>query len=244
MSESFVIDPRFRGPADSGNGGYTAGRVAAFLGGDAEVTLRRPPPLGRALAVIRTDGGVQVHDGPNLVAEGVPTRLELAVPDPPTPAEAARAAQDYAGFTRHFFPGCFVCGHQREPGDGLRIFPGPVPGRDLVAAPGRAEDTLPSAEGFLTIEMAWSFLDCPGAWAVERDREDRPVVLGRMAARLLTPIPVGADLVCMGWPLGREGRKLFSATATISADGTLHGYGRQTWIVVAGAGPAGEAASA
>ena len=232
MSESFVIRHRFRGPADSGNGGYTAGMVARFLGGDAEVTLRRPPPLERPLAVTRSDGKVLVHDGEHLVAEGVATLLDLVVPPAPTMDEAAGAMPSYAGFTRHFFPGCFVCGPEREPGDGLRIFPGWLPGRDLVAAPGRADPSLPSADGFLTVEMAWSFLDCPGAWAMERDQEERPVVLGRMAARLLTPIPVGADLVCVGWPLGREGRKLFSGTATFSTDGTLHGYGRQTWIVL------------
>jgi hypothetical protein len=230
--QSFVIDPRFRGPADSGNGGYTAGMVAGFVGGDAEVTLRRPPPLGRPLTATLGEERVLVHDGPDLVAEGAATRLELAVPDPPTAEEAGRASRGYAGFSHHFFPGCFVCGPEREAGDGLRIFPGPVPGGDLVAAPGRADASLPSAGGFLATEMAWSLLDCPGAWAMERDQEERPVVLGRMAARLLHPIPVGAELVCIGWPLGREGRKLFSGTAAFGTDGTLHGFGRQTWIVL------------
>ncbi len=135
-----------------------------------------------------------VHDGADLVAEGVPALLDLAVPDPPTADEAAEASRSYAGFTRHFFPGCFVCGPERDPGDGLRIFPGWVPGRDLVAAPGRADPSLPAEAGFLATEIAWSFLDCPGAWAMERDQEERPVVLGRMAARLLGPHPDGGRL--------------------------------------------------
>lgn len=232
MSESFVIDRRFRGPEESGNGGYTAGMVARFVGGDAEVTLRRPPPLGRALTVDRNGGQVRVHDGGDLIAEGAPVRLELAVPDPPTPEEATAASRAYAGFTRHCFPGCFVCGPERPPGDGLRIFPGWVAGRDLVAAPARADPSLPSTGGLLTTEIAWSFLDCPGAWAMERDQEERPVVLGRMAARLVHPIPVGADCLAVGWPLGREGRKLFSGTALFALDGTLLGCGRQTWIVL------------
>lgn len=67
---------------------------------------------------------------------------------------------------------------------------------------------------------------------MERDQEERPVVLGRMAARLLRPIPVGADCVAAGWPLGREGRKLFSGTALFGPDGVLYGFGRQTWIVL------------
>ena len=232
MTESFVIGRRFRGPEESGNGGYTAGMVARFVGGDAEVTLRRPPPLERPLTVTRQDRQVLVHDGADLVAEGVPIRLDLAAPDPPTPEEAIEASRSYAGFTRHFFPGCFACGPDRDPGDGLRIFPGWVPGRDLVAAPGRAHPSLPAERGFLATEIAWSFLDCPGAWAMERDQEQRPVVLGRMAARLLDPIPVGTDLLAIGWPLGREGRKLFSGTAVFGPGGALYGIGRQTWIVL------------
>jgi hypothetical protein len=232
VTESFVIGRRFRGPEESGNGGYTAGMVARFLGGNAEVTLRRPPPLERPLAVTRRDGQVLVHDGEHLVAEGVAMRLDLAVPPAPTAEEAAAAVPGYAGFTRHSFPGCFVCGPEREPGDGLRIFPGWLPGRDMVASPCRADPSLPSEAGHLATEIAWSFLDCPGAWAMERDQEERPVVLGRMAARLLRPIPVGADCVAAGWPLGREGRKLFSGTALFGPDGALYGFGRQTWIVL------------
>jgi hypothetical protein len=232
VTESFVIGRRFRGPEESGNGGYTAGMVARFLGGNAEVTLRRPPPLERPLAVTRRDGQVLVHDREHLVAEGVAMLLDLAVPPAPTAEEAAAAVPGYAGFTRHSFPGCFVCGPEREPGDGLRIFPGWLPGRDMVASPCRADPSLPSEAGHLTTEIAWSFLDCPGAWAMERDQEERPVVLGRMAARLLRPIPVGADCVAAGWPLGREGRKLFSGTALFGPDGALYGFGRQTWIVL------------
>jgi hypothetical protein len=232
VSESFVIQRRFRGPADSGNGGYSAGMVARFLGGDAEVTLRRPPPLERPLTVTRDGERVLVHDEADLVAEGVATLLELAVPEAPTVAEAVAAARGYAGFQRHFFPGCFVCGPEREPGDGLRIFPGWLPGREVVTAPGRADPSLPADGGYLTTEIAWAFLDCPGAWAMERDQEEHPVVLGRMAAHLLQPIPVGAECVALGWPLGREGRKLFSGTALFAADGGLYGFGKQTWIVL------------
>jgi hypothetical protein len=202
--------------------------------GDAQVTLRRPPPLERPLAVTREGERVQVHDGPDLVAEAVPTRLEQATPVPPTPAEAKAAARGYAGFQRHFFPGCFVCGPERAVGDGLRLFPGWVPGRDLVAAPVQAEASLPAENGFLAPEIMWSLLDCPGAWALERHREETGVVLGRMAARVLAPFPAGGSGVAIGWPLGREGRKLFSGTALFDCEGRLHGSARQTWIVLAG----------
>ena len=231
MSQSITIARRFRGPEASGNGGYTCGLVAGFVDGDAEVTLRRPPPLERPLAVTRDGDRVLVHDGPDLVAEAVPGRLEIEVPPPPTLAEAASAARTFAGLERHFFPECFVCGPGRAAGDGLRLFPGWVPGRDLVAAPVHADASLPESGGFLAREIAWSLLDCPGAWAMEREMEETGVVLGRMAARMVAPIPMGATGVAVGWPLGREGRKLYSGTALFGAEGVLYGFARQTWII-------------
>ena len=233
MSATITIASRFRGPEASGNGGYTCGLVAGFLEGEAEVTLRRPPPLERPLAVTREGERVLVHDGPDMVAEGAPATLDLDMPPAPTPEEAEAAVRSYAGFTRHFFPECFVCGPGRAPGDGLRLFPGWVPGRGLVAAPFEADPSLPAVAGFLAPEIAWSLLDCPGAWAEERQMEGTGVVLGRMAARVLRPLPADVAGVAVGWPLGRDGRKLFSGTAFFGSDGSPYGYARQTWIVMA-----------
>jgi hypothetical protein len=228
-----IIPRRFRGPENSGNGGYTCGLVAAWVDGDAEVILRRPPPLERPLDVTRLGDRVLVHDGPDLVAEAAPTRWEIDVPRPPTMEEAAAASEDYAGFRSHAFPTCFVCGTDREPGDGLRLFAGPLGGRDMVAAPVAADVSLPASRGVLNNEIVWSLLDCPGAWAVERQAEAAPVVLGTMAARVIRPVHIGARMIAVGWPEGRDGRKLFSATALYSSDGHTHGYARQTWIVIA-----------
>jgi hypothetical protein len=233
VSESVTIARRFRGPANSGNGGYTCGLVAGFVPGDAEVTLRRPPPLDRALAVTRDGDRIVVRDGPDLVAEAVAVSLDLEVPVAPTAEEAEAAARNYAGFGHHVFPECFVCGPERPPGDGLRVFPGWVPGRGLVAAPVQADPSLPAHDGVLNLEIMWSLLDCPGAWAEQREMEEAGVVLGRMAAAVLEPLRAGDSGVAVGWPLGREGRKLYSGTALFGPDGRLQGYARQTWIVMA-----------
>ena len=57
---AIVIDRRFRGPNDSGNGGYSAGRFALAHGGDVvEVTLRLPPPLETPLEL----DGERIVDG-------------------------------------------------------------------------------------------------------------------------------------------------------------------------------------
>jgi len=229
---TIVIPHRYRGPDQSGNGGYTCGLISAYTDGDAEVKLRRPPPLDQTLDVFRDHDRIRVHDRSDLIAEAGAVTCEIDVPTPPSLEEATAAARRYAGFRRHAFPGCFVCGTERQPGDGLRLFAGPLPGRDIVAAPVIADASLPASRGTLNNEIVWSLLDCPGAWAVERQAEDRPVVLGTMAARITKSIPIGAELIAIGWPQGRDGRKLFSGTAIFSAEGILYGYARQTWVVI------------
>ncbi len=52
---SIIIDKRYCGPPNSGNGGYVCGRLARYIPGGAEVTLRAPPPLDKQLDVVATD---------------------------------------------------------------------------------------------------------------------------------------------------------------------------------------------
>ncbi len=64
-----IIAKRFNGPPASGQGGYVAGLLAARLGGPAEVTLRRPPPLDVAMAVEAADGGLVLNGEAQIAAE-------------------------------------------------------------------------------------------------------------------------------------------------------------------------------
>src|SRR3954471_17211292 len=200
-----VIERRFRGPSESGNGGYTPGPGAALLGGSAGgVTLRRPPPLDRPLEVARVDGGLEVHDGDALVAEAVPATVELEPPRRVNAAEAVAAEARYSGAQEHAFPECFVCGPAREPGDGLVLRPGPLDG--VVATTWRPDAGLGDGDGHVRPEFVWAALDCPGAFAVELGgRATR--VLGRLAARIDRLPEVGETYVVVGWPLGGEGRR-------------------------------------
>jgi hypothetical protein len=217
-----VIDPRFNGPAGSANGGYTCGLVADFLGGSAEVTLRRPPPLGRTLVVEHDEARVVVRDGDAFVAEAVQAEIDLPIPEPPpTFDEATQASSRYPGFEEHAFPTCFVCGPDRGVGDGLRIFAGPV--RDgLVASPWTPTE--------VDRHIVWAALDCPGAIAVGfPDRGE--TLLGRFAARVDELPEVGERCVVVGWPLGEEGRKLYAGTALYGGGGRPLARARATWIV-------------
>ena len=50
-SRFLMIARRFRGPPESGNGGYTCGMLAAEAAKPVEVRLMRPPPLDRPLEI-------------------------------------------------------------------------------------------------------------------------------------------------------------------------------------------------
>ena len=224
MSAGRVVIPRrFNGPPESANGGYTCGLVAELLGGSAEVTLRKPPPLDTPLDVVAREDGVELRDdGGEVVAEGTPADLDLeAAPEPVALDIADRAAKDYAGFAHHAYSTCFTCGPDRS--DGLGIFPGPVPGLDLVASP-----WLPPP-GEVAPEIVWAALDCPSGWAVD-DFQREGMLLGRLAAKRLAPVEGGQPYVVIGWPVGIDGRKRYAGSAVFTAEGELRAFSRSTWI--------------
>ena len=219
--EQITIDGRFNGPEGSGNGGYTCGLIAGLLGRTAEVTLRRPPPLDRPLDVEREGERVLVRDGDALVAEAAPANVDVDVASSPSYEEAERASAGYPGFEEHAFPTCFVCGPERKPGDGLRIFAGPL-------ADGRVASPWTPAE--VTPELVWAALDCPGAIAVGYpDRGE--TLLGRFAVEIDELPRVGERCVVVGWPRGEEGRKLYAGTALFGEDGRPLASARATWIL-------------
>jgi hypothetical protein len=233
--QELLIKERFCGPPDTGNGGYVCGLVAGILGRDAEVTLRSPPPLGRTLLVRRLgEGGIALLDGDEVVAEGLPDRVEVEAPEAVGLRDASEAAQRYPGFALHPFPTCFVCGPQRAEGDGLRIFPGPLAGRQLVAAPWTPDRTLAGPDGLVRPEFLWAALDCPGAFA--NGFPEMTMVLGRLAVQLVRPVRLGTECVIVGRSGRVEGRKHLASTALFASDGELRAVARATWIRVTPSG--------
>jgi hypothetical protein len=231
MSDPVVILSRYCGPSSSGNGGYTCGRLAAYVDGVAEVTLRKPPPLDRAMSVQPGPDGVALVADETVIAEARPGSLELDLPPSPGLSAAVDASGGYAGLEQHAFPECFVCGPARNIGDGLRIFAGPVNGSDMVASAWTPQGWLGDADGVVRDEYAWAALDCPGAWAWLSGLAN-PLVLGRLTARIEAPILTGRPHVVAGWRLGSDGRKHYSGTAVWTADGTLCAMAKATWIEV------------
>jgi len=223
------IDRRFRGPPHSGNGGYVAGMLAREAGGsDVEVTLLKPPPLDRDLTVARDGASTLLLDGETAIASAVPRPAEIDPPPPPSFERAAAAAAGFAGFTRHTFPGCFVCGPERGEGDGLRIFPGAL-GDGTVAAPWTPSPDLCGADGVVLREFLWAALDCPGYFAVQANAG--AAMLGRVAVHIEEDVRCGEVLVVLGWPLESSGRKHRAGTALYSGDRRI-AAAVATWISI------------
>lgn len=238
MTESLVIAPSFCGPPGSGNGGYVCGRIAGYLDGPATVTLRRPPPLALSMAVEHdhTDS-VRVLDGGTLVAEatGLLDSLVMELPGPVSLPEARAAGTRCrlrAHPEEHPFPTCFVCGPDRNPGDGLRILVGPVAGRELSADVWYPDETLAGSDGYLRPEFLWAALDCPGGIGAMGDTapDGLPFVLGQLSVRQLGPVRTSEPHVVIGWRLSGEGRKILAGSALFTADGQAVGVARATWI--------------
>src|SRR6185369_772619 len=178
------------------------------------------------------DGGVALHVGPGAIVEGVSTWLDAKTPQPPAFSEALAATAAFPGLQAHPFPHCLGCGTARTDSVALRIFPGPLVARELVAAVWYPSIDA-TADGLVRPEFAWAALDCPGGWAAAAfGRIDRPAVLGRMAARLVGPIPGESAHIVVGWLDHVDGRKLTAGSALYSRDGVLEGFSRQTWITL------------
>jgi hypothetical protein len=215
---SLEIPRRFNGPLESGNGGYSAGAIAGFLGGPAEVSLRAPVPLDTPLDVVRDgDDSIRVLDGDAMIAEGRSApEFEVDVPDPVSPAAARQATTRYRGSADGEFSRCFVCGRARE--DAFGVFAGAVDGRQVVASPWTPASWTADAAGHVLAEFVWAVLDCPTYFALYTD--ELPMsVLARLTARIDDPVVAGEEHVVIAWPIGADGRKYHAGSAVLSGDG-------------------------
>jgi hypothetical protein len=229
MTATVTIDARFNGPPASAHGGYSAGLVGTALDGPAEVTLLAPPPLERELTLVHDDGGAILRDGERDIAVARPTAVENG-PAPTVDVDAVRAAMPSREVLRtyHPFPGCFGCGPDREPGDGLCLFAGEVDADAGVWA----VTWTPAGEPGDTVDplLVWAALDCPSSAPAQDPTGERPIVLGRFAVDLRAPVPVGQEYVILTAPLHHDGRKRTNAVWLVDGEGRELAAGRATWI--------------
>jgi hypothetical protein len=225
-----VIDPQFNGPPGSGHGGYSCGCTAALVDGPrAEVTLRRPPPIGVELDVARDGDAAALVFGGDVVASARPAALELGGPPPAGLEQARDATTRFAWEHDHPFPTCFGCGPERDASDALCLFTGPV-GDGRFAVPW----TPPAwtGDGVVDPIFVWAALDCPSS-APAHGTIDAPVVLGRLTAALEGPVEVGAPHVIQSWLEEIDGRKRLTGVALFTADGERRAAARAVWVELA-----------
>jgi hypothetical protein len=148
------------------------------------------------------------------------------VPQPLALADA-KAAETCFDKAAHIYPGCFVCGPAREPGDGWRIFPGPI-ASGRVAATWTPAAEFADSDGMVRPEFAWAALDCPGYFAVQQSAG--LALLGRMGVVIHLPVPSQQPLIVQGWGIASEGRKHCAGTSLHDASGRLLAAAEQVWI--------------
>jgi hypothetical protein len=239
-----VVPRRYRGPAASGNGGWTAGSLAGLTSdtrATVRVSLHRPPPLDTAMPVLvdeRAGTTSATLDGTpaTVVASAQEVHGSLTDVAGVPLAEAVAAEASYAGLVAHPFPTCFACGTGRVPGDGLRIFPGRV--SDSTDA---GNDGLPRARVAATwtpdpsvaddlLAATWAAIDCVGGWA--GDLSERLMVLASMTARVDALPEVGGQHVVVGEGRGIDGRKTWTASTLRDADGRVVAVAEHLWVAV------------
>lgn len=233
LTDTIIIDPNYCGPRAMANGGYAAGRFANAIEGPAEITLRAPVRFNTPITFEADEAGERCY---RIVAEGAEIAAvrpgAVSIDPPPVPPEAAiaearQAYLDDEGVTL-VYPYCFVCGKRRNEHDGLCIFAGPAPGSianadHWIPAPKFAGD-----DGLVRPEILWAALDCPSAFALRLG--DKPVLLGRLAGDIRRRPKPGERLVAMAWKTRSEGRKHFSDSALIDANGDVVAAANALWI--------------
>lgn len=231
---SITIARQFRGPPNSGNGGYVCGLLARELGGVSTVALRALIPLDTPLKLETDDAGARMvgADG-TLIAEGKHAPTALPAPPPPPSLAEARAAGARCQFVeKPFHPPCFTCSSIREDGDGLRILPGQIEGAEPghIACVWTPHPAFADADGTIPEEIVWAALDCPGslAWIVMTGMGGG--LLGTMTGEVLRLPKAGETTIVTAWPIENSGRKFTAGVALFDANGALMARGEQIWI--------------
>ena len=182
------------------------------------------------------DGAVRLLDGDAVTAEARPTDIPPRRQRPSAPARrpAPRSTRRSSTRRAHPFPGCFVCGPARAEGMGCGSSRDQSPSGMSSPRPGHRTRALADTDGHLPRELVWAALDCPTSIPVANDPDDpdfRPIVLARLAARILEPVRPRAART-RSCP-GRSDSTAANATPGrhyTAEDGELLAISRALWI--------------
>ena len=229
-----IVAHQFRGPPNSGNGGFVCGLLGKEIAGPSTVALRALIPLDTPLNLESSKDAVRLlgREG-TIIAEA--RRATSALPEPPiapTLEQARAAGARCPVIEKPFHPPCFTCSSIREEGDGLRILPGQVEGAAAgeIACVWTPHQAFANSEGFIPQEIVWAALDCPGslAWIVKTGMGGG--LLGTMSAEVTTLPRAGQPTIVTAWPIEQSGRKFVAGVAMFDVEGRLIARGSQIWI--------------
>ena len=227
---TLTIPAGLNGPSGTAHGGVAAGLLAQHARGAVEVRLHRPPPLSVPMQVTGSGDELTASCDGQPVLTALPGRV--AVEPPAVGLDEATAATGPA--QEHVAPTCVVCGPCSP--TPLRVFPGRLGTSDVYAARWQAPAWAADDRGDVRPELLWGALDCPGGFAIAdphgHSRTDFFPALGTITAELRSAVRVEEPVVVVGWPLGRDGRRLHAGTAVLGADGSVRAVARQTCIAV------------
>jgi hypothetical protein len=231
---TLVVPSDRNGPPGMANGGWLVGRLAEALGArEVTVTLRAPTPLQTPLDLVRGDDDVVgLYTGDTLLAEADVRVGPASAPPPPIDTGAALLAElRFPGHHEHPFPTCFVCGPARDIGDGLRIFPGRVPGRPgAVASLWTPSPAHADRDGSVPTAVVAGALDCPTGWA--HWAPGAVALLGRLTIHHTGSVRAGSDHVVIAERQGAQGRKSFATAGIYDEAGRCVATSVATWISI------------
>ena len=238
--QEVVVENRFRGPPQSGNGGYVGGLFSRTIDpsgrGNVEVTLRSPIPLDNSMQVNRfEDGTATISDGETLIAQVKSVDWEMEVPAPPDWNDVRAVASKSLAFgsnlndllpgRKGFHPICFCCGVEHD--TGLQVCVAPT--GDQVAAIWETKKSWGASDGLLPVEFLWTAMDCPGQFAY-MEKGIRTGMLGRITAAITERPKAGETLLVTAWTILVEGKKHFAGAAIFDKTGKLYCKAKTVWI--------------
>jgi hypothetical protein len=97
--ETLVIASRFRGPPNSGNGGYVCGLLAKNLSGPVSVRLKAPPPLDVEVRLESEADTARLFHGSALIGEARCSDPDFVFKSPPTYQTAEVPASESLGLS-------------------------------------------------------------------------------------------------------------------------------------------------
>ncbi len=231
LGEPIRVGRWFQGPTGSGQGGWTAHRLASRLSGPVTMAIRAPIPLDADLHVVGGEGRWELIDEHGVTIM-IADAWEPAFADTPavTIAAAREARSGFADLiTEHPVPFCFSCGTQH---DSMRVHAAPLPDGRFAS-----DWTVPdwaATDGAVDTGTLWAALDCCAAWWVGWSQEQRLAFTVQYAVEQTAPLEPGATYALVAWggdgASGWQGRKRHAASAAFDADGRCVARSVSLWV--------------